>query len=55
MKPAVSSDPVRMGLGFFFMEWHMDSLEVESTPGRGTRVRMTKKAGSEHLARATGS
>lgn len=55
MQPAVSSDPDRMGLGFCFMESHMDSLEVESTPGRGTRVRMTKKAGSQHLARATGS
>ncbi|HYF93456.1 MAG TPA: anti-sigma F factor [Symbiobacteriaceae bacterium] len=55
MQPAVSSDPDRMGLGFCFMESHMDSLEVESAPGRGTRVRMTKRAGSEHLARATGS
>lgn len=55
MQPAVSSDPDRMGLGFCFMESHMDSLEVESSPGRGTRVRMTKKAGSERMARATGS
>lgn len=55
MQPAVSSDPDRMGLGFCFMESHMDSLEVESAPGRGTRVRMTKKAGSERMARATGS
>ena len=55
MQPAVSSDPDRMGLGFCFMESHMDSLEVESAPGRGTRVRMTKKAGSAHLARASGS
>ncbi|HWI61642.1 MAG TPA: anti-sigma F factor [Symbiobacteriaceae bacterium] len=55
MQPAVSSDPDRMGLGFCFMESHMDSLEVESAPGRGTRVRMTKKAGSANLARASGS
>jgi stage II sporulation protein AB (anti-sigma F factor) len=53
MQPAVSSDPDRMGLGFCFMESHMDSLQVDSAPGRGTRVRMVKRAGSEHLARAT--
>jgi stage II sporulation protein AB (anti-sigma F factor) len=51
MQPAVSSDPDRMGLGFSFMEAHMDSLEVESAPGRGTRVRMTKRA-SRSLAEA---
>lgn len=53
MQPAVSSDPDRMGLGFCFMESHMDSLHVDSTPGRGTRVRMTKAAGSDQLVRAT--
>jgi stage II sporulation protein AB (anti-sigma F factor) len=53
MQPAVSSDPERMGLGFSFMESHMDSLHVESAPGRGTRVRMTKRAGSARLARAS--
>lgn len=53
MQPAVSSDPDRMGLGFSFMESHMDSLQVDSAVGRGTRVTMTKRAGSEHLARAT--
>lgn len=53
MQPAVSSDPDRMGLGFCFMESHMDSLQVDSAPGRGTRVHMTKRSGSEHLARAT--
>ncbi|HEY3368197.1 MAG TPA: anti-sigma F factor [Symbiobacteriaceae bacterium] len=51
MQPAVSSDPDRMGLGFSFMESHMDSLEVDSAPGRGTRVRMTKRAGTAHLSR----
>lgn len=45
MQPAVSSDPDRMGLGFCFMESHMDSLRVESEPGRGTRVTMTKRPG----------
>ncbi len=53
MQPAVSSDPDRMGLGFCFMESHMDSLHVESAPGRGTRVIMTKRAGSRNMARAT--
>ncbi|MFZ5823689.1 MAG: anti-sigma F factor [Bacillota bacterium] len=52
MQPAVSSDPERMGLGFCFMESHMDSLRVESTPGSGTRVIMTKRAGSLQPARA---
>lgn len=45
MQPAVSSDPERMGLGFAFMQSHMDSLVVDSTPGVGTRVTMTKRAG----------
>jgi stage II sporulation protein AB (anti-sigma F factor) len=53
MQPAVSSDPDRMGLGFCFMESHMDTLEVESAPGSGTRVRMTKRVGAERMARAT--
>jgi stage II sporulation protein AB (anti-sigma F factor) len=52
MQPAVSSDPERMGLGFCFMESHMDTLQVDSAPGRGTRVAMTKKAGSLQPARA---
>jgi stage II sporulation protein AB (anti-sigma F factor) len=45
MQPAVSSDPERMGLGFAFMQSHMDSLTVESAPGTGTKVVMTKRAG----------
>lgn len=53
MQPAVSSDPDRMGLGFCFMESHMDSLHVDSAPGRGTRVVMTKRSGSSRLARAS--
>lgn len=55
MQPAVSSDPDRMGLGFSFMASHMDSLYVDSQPGRGTCIRMTKRAGSAHFAHATGS
>lgn len=53
MQPAVSSDPDRMGLGFCFMESHMDSLHVDSQPGRGTRVLMTKRSGSHPMARAS--
>jgi stage II sporulation protein AB (anti-sigma F factor) len=45
MQPAVSSDPERMGLGFAFMQSHMDSLSVDSAPGRGTKVVMSKRAG----------
>lgn len=33
----------RAGMGFAFMEAFMDSLEVESEPGHGTTVRMTKR------------
>lgn len=33
----------RAGMGFSFMEAFMDSLEVESEPDKGTRVRMTKR------------
>ena len=44
-----SRDPEHLGLGFTFMERFTDALEVESAPGRGTRVRMTKRP------RATGT
>ena len=33
----------RAGMGFAFMEAFMDSLEVESSPGKGTSVRMKKR------------
>jgi len=46
MQPAFSSDPERMGLGFVFMQSFMDTLQVVSAPGRGTRVLMTKKISS---------
>lgn len=42
-QPAWSTEPERMGLGFVFMESFMDELEVSSTVGKGTRVRMVKK------------
>ena len=44
-----SRDPEHLGLGFTFMERFTDALDVESAPGRGTRVRMTKRP------RATGT
>lgn len=42
-QPAYSSMPERMGLGFVFMESFMDELDVKSTVGSGTTVRMIKK------------
>lgn len=41
-QPSYSTDPERMGLGFVFMESFMDKLEIDSAPGRGTRIRMVK-------------
>ena len=35
----------RSGLGFTVMETFMDSIEVLSTPGKGTVVTMKKKVG----------
>jgi len=35
-------DLERTGMGFTVMETFMDSLEVESKAGQGTRIRMTK-------------
>lgn len=47
MEPLFTTKPEleRSGMGFAFMEAFMDDLEVESTPGRGTTVRMKKKIG----------
>lgn len=33
----------RAGMGFLFMEMFMDTLDVESEPGKGTKVIMKKK------------
>ncbi len=44
-QPAYSADPERMGLGFVFMESFMNGLEVESTWGEGTQVRMRRLVG----------
>ena len=47
MEPLFTTKPEleRSGMGFAFMEAFMDDLEVESTPGQGTIVRMKKKIG----------
>ncbi|MGI6631613.1 MAG: anti-sigma F factor [Bacillota bacterium] len=42
-EPGFSTIPEHMGLGLSFMESFMDSLSVESHPGKGTNVRMVKK------------
>ena len=45
MEPLFTTKPEldRSGMGFACMEAFMDDLEVESTPGKGTRVHMRKK------------
>lgn len=49
MEPLYTSKPEleRSGMGFSFMEAFMDEVSVESTPGRGTTVRMRKKIANE--------
>ena len=44
MEPLFTTKPDldRSGMGFSFMEAFMDSLEVISTPGEGTLVKMKK-------------
>ena len=48
MEPLYTTKPEleRSGMGFSFMEAFMDDLEVESSPGAGTTVRMKKKINS---------
>lgn len=47
MQPMFTTLPEqdRSGMGFAFMEAFMDSLEVESSPGNGTIVKMKKAVG----------
>lgn len=47
MEPMYTTKPEeeRTGMGFSFMEAFMDSLEVESTLGKGTLVKMSKIIG----------
>lgn len=49
MEPLYTSKPEleRSGMGFSFMEAFMDTLCVESEPGKGTKVTMTKCLCSE--------
>lgn len=44
MEPLYTTKPEmeRSGMGFAFMEAFMDDLEVESKPGKGTKVSMSK-------------
>ena len=46
-QPMFTSKPEleRSGMGFSFMEAFMDRLEVVSTPGEGTVVKMEKTIG----------
>lgn len=53
-RPAFTTSPDRMGMGFTIMEALSDSLDVSSRPGAGVRVTMTKAprmAGSEEHER----
>ena len=47
MQPMYTTKPEqdRSGMGFAFMEAFMDSLGVESEPGKGTKVKMKKAIG----------
>ena len=47
MEPMYTTRPEldRSGMGFAFMEAFMDELQVESEPGKGTRIVMKKKLG----------
>lgn len=49
MEPFYTTKPEleRSGMGFAFMETFMDEVRVESEPGVGTRVWMSKKIGMQ--------
>lgn len=49
MEPLYTSKPEedRSGMGFSFMEAFMNHLEVESFPGKGTKVTMIKRIGEK--------
>ena len=49
MEPFYTTKPEleRSGMGFSFMEAFMDDIQVESKPGEGTKVTMTKKIGQK--------
>jgi stage II sporulation protein AB (anti-sigma F factor) len=45
LQPGFTTAGERLGLGFSFIRSFMDTTDVQSAPGRGTRVIMTKRAG----------
>lgn len=57
MMPMYTTRPEmdRSGMGFAFMEAFMDKVEVESTLGEGTTVRMEKTIGKGREAWTTQS
>lgn len=42
-EPGYTTIPDHMGLGFSFMESFTDKLEICSSPGQGTKIRMVKR------------
>ena len=42
LQPAFSTKPERMGFGFVFMQSFMSNFKVETEPGQGTKVFMTR-------------
>lgn len=42
MEATYSTDPTRMGLGFTFMKSFTDDMQVDTTPGQGTVVRLKR-------------
>ena len=52
MEPLYTSKPggERSGLGFTVMQSFMDELEVLSTPGSGTRIKMAKRVAARQTA-----
>lgn len=55
MEPLYTTDKTgeRSGMGFSFMEAFMDGVEVESEPGKGTKVVMRKRIAGERSREAT--
>ena len=49
MEPFYTTKPEeeRSGMGFTLMSTFMDEISVDSTPGKGTTVRMVKNIGKE--------
>lgn len=53
MEAGYSTDPERMGLGFVFMQSFTEHIEVDSFPGKGTRVTLIKKVAADKKAAHT--